>query len=219
MSQLEKTERTTVTRLAKRAVYEKEAILQILKEGLVCHISYVHEGQPFTIPHLYGVKDEKIYIHGSVGSFMLRALKTEIDLCFSVTLIDGLVLARSAFHHSVNYRSVVLFGKAKIVEEEAEKMEALETLTDHVVPGRWNEVRIPNATEMKQTIVLSIPIQEASAKIRTGGPGDDEEDYNLDVWAGVLPLKIVSGLPITDPKMRFEKAVPDYVLNYDRTKN
>jgi uncharacterized protein len=219
MSQLEKTERTTVTRLAKRAVYEKEAILQILKEGLVCHISYVHEGQPFTIPHLYGVKDEKIYIHGSVGSFMLRALKTEIDLCFSVTLIDGLVLARSAFHHSVNYRSVVLFGKAKIVEEEAEKMEALETLTDHVVPGRWNEVRIPNATEMKQTIVLSIPIQEASAKIRTGGPGDDEEDYNLDVWAGVLPLKIVSGLPITDPKMQFEKAVPDYVLNYDRTKN
>jgi hypothetical protein len=219
MSQLEKTERTSVTRLAKRAVYEKETILQILHEGLVCHISYVHEGQPFTIPHLYGVKEDRIYIHGSVGSFMLRNLKTEIELCFSVTLIDELVLARSAFHHSVNYRSVVLFGKAKIVEEENEKMEALEILTEHVIPGRWKEVRSPNSTEMKQTIVLSIPIEEASAKIRTGNPGDDEEDLYLDVWAGVLPLKISTGIPIADTKMQFEKPVPDYVLNYERNKN
>lgn len=202
MEELPKTDRTTVTRLAKRASYDKATILSILQEGLVCHISYVHEGQPFLLPHLYAVKNEKVYIHGSVGSFMLRTLKTEIDLCFVVSLIDGLVLARSAFHHSVNYRSVVLFGKAKVVEDEQEKTEAMQALTEHVIPGRWAEVRWPTASELKQTIVLSIPIEEASAKIRTGGPVDDEEDYALDVWAGVLPLQQVAGTPIPDPKMQ-----------------
>jgi len=216
MDELKKTDRTTVRRLAKRSSYEKATIISILKEGLVCHISYVHENQPFILPHLYAVKNDKVYIHGSVGSFMLRALKTEIDLCFSVTLIDGLVLARSAFHHSVNYRSVVLFGTAKVVESEQEKTEALEALTEHVIHGRWAEVRWPNASELKQTIVLSVPIEEASAKIREGGPGDDEEDYTLDVWAGILPLRTVAEAPIPDPKMDKPTEIPGYVTNYSR---
>ncbi|MBC7450017.1 MAG: pyridoxamine 5'-phosphate oxidase family protein [Cytophagales bacterium] len=216
MDQLKKTERTEVTRMANRASYDKETIKAILAEGLVCHVSYVFEGQPFTIPHLYGVKEETIYIHGSVGSFMLRELKKEIDLCFSVTLIDGLVLARSAFHHSVNYRSVILFGKAKLVEEEEEKTAALKVLTEHVIKGRWDDVRKPNATEMKQTMVLAISLEQASAKIRTGGPNDDEEDYALDVWAGVLPLTLVAGSAIPDIKMKEEREVPEYVIGYDR---
>jgi nitroimidazol reductase NimA-like FMN-containing flavoprotein (pyridoxamine 5'-phosphate oxidase superfamily) len=217
MDELKKTERTTITRLAKRANYDKAVILEILKEGLVCHVSYIHENQPFMLPHLYAVKNDKIYLHGSVGSFMMRALKKEIDLCFSVTLIDGLVLARSAFHHSVNYRSVVLFGKAQLVENEEEKNEALEALTEQVIPGRWADVRQPNVSEMKQTMILSIPLEEASAKIRTGGPGDEEEDYQLDVWAGVLPLKIVTEAPIPDPKMEVVREVPSYVTNYNRS--
>ena len=216
MEELNKTDRTTVTRLPKRASYDKATILSILLEGLVCHISYIHENQPFLLPHLYAVKNNKIYIHGSVGSFMLRALKNEINLCFSVTLIDSLVLARSAFHHSVNYRSVVLFGKATLVENEQEKTEALEALTEHVIPGRWAEARWPNASELKQTIVLSLPIEEASAKIRTGGPNDDEEDYAMDVWAGVLPLRTVAEAPIPDPKMKEPKLAPAYITNYSR---
>jgi nitroimidazol reductase NimA-like FMN-containing flavoprotein (pyridoxamine 5'-phosphate oxidase superfamily) len=216
MEQINKTERTTVTRIAKRASYDKKTMLDILKEGLVCHIAYVHEGQPFLLPHLYGVKNNKIYIHGSVGSFMLRALKKEIELCFSVTLIDGLVLARSAFHHSVNYRSVVVFGKAQVVEDEQEKAEALESLTEHVIPGRWVDVRKPNESEMRQTIVLSIPVEEASAKIRTGGPNDEEEDYGLNVWAGVLPLKTMPGIPVPDDKQKSQIDVPYYVTNYNR---
>ncbi len=217
MDQLNKTDRTTITRLANRASYDRETILSILKEALVCHVSYVHEGQPFMLPHLFGVKDDKIYIHGSVGSFMLRALKKEIDLCFSVTLLDGLVLARSAFHHSVNYRSVVVFGKAKLVEDEEERWAALEALTEQVIPGRWADVRLPNAKELKQTMVLSIALEEASAKIRTGDPGDEEEDYDLNIWAGVLPLHTVTGQPITDPKMKMQVEVPAYVKEYRRT--
>jgi uncharacterized protein len=216
MSELRKTERTTISRLPKRANYDRDTILSILKEGLVCHVSYVNENMPVTIPHLYGVKDGVIYIHGSVGSFMLRNLKKEIDLCFSVTLIDGLVLARSAFHHSVNYRSVVLFGKAKLVEGDTEKMHALEVLTEHVIPGRWNEVRLPDANEMKQTMVLAIPVDEASAKIRTGGPGDDEDDYRLNVWAGVLPLALVAGEPVPDALLAEGIEVPGYVKDYKR---
>jgi nitroimidazol reductase NimA-like FMN-containing flavoprotein (pyridoxamine 5'-phosphate oxidase superfamily) len=217
MDQLKKTDRTTITRMPARGSYDRETILDILKEGLVCHISYVHEGQPFSLPHLYGVKGDKIYIHGSVGSFMLRALKKEIDLCFSVTLIDGLVLARSAFHHSVNYRSVVVFGKAVLVESEEERMDALEALTDQVIPGRWAEVRLPSPGELKQTMVLSISLEEASAKIRAGGPGDEEEDYDLNVWAGVLPLALSTGVPITDLKMKMQVEVPQYVKEYSRT--
>jgi nitroimidazol reductase NimA-like FMN-containing flavoprotein (pyridoxamine 5'-phosphate oxidase superfamily) len=216
MDQLNKTERTSITRMPNRGSYDQKTIVRILNEALVCHISYVFENKPFTIPHLYAVKNDKIYIHGSVGSFMLRALKKEIEICFSVTLLDGLVLARSAFHHSVNYRSVILFGKAKMVEEESEKLEALEALTEHVIPGRYAEVRKPSVNELKQTIVLSIPIEEASAKIRAGNPGDEEEDYNLEVWAGVLPLKMVSTTPITDPKLKEGLEVPSYVANYKR---
>src|SRR6478609_4096916 len=217
MEQLKKTDRTSITRMPARGSYDRDAIVGILNEGLVCHVSYVHEGQPFSLPHLYGVKGDKIYIHGSVGSFMMRALKKEIDLCFSVTLIDGLVLARSAFHHSVNYRSVVLFGKAKLVEDEQERMDALEALTEHVIPGRWAEVRLPSPGELKQTMVLSISLEEASAKIRAGDPGDDEEDYDLNVWAGVLPLSLATGAPITDPKMKMQVEVPQYVKDYKRT--
>lgn len=217
MEELKKTDRTTVTRLAKRASYDKEIIIAILKEGLVCQISFIHENQPFLLPHVYALRDDKIYIHGSVGSFMLRALKKEIELCFSVTLLDGLVLARSAFHHSVNYRSVVVFGKAKLVEDEQEKTEALKALTEHVVPGRWETVRPPNATELKQTMVLSIPLEEASAKIRAGGPIDDEEDSKLEVWAGVLPLKVAAGEPVPDEKHKSHVPTPSYLKRYSRS--
>jgi len=216
MDQLNKTERTSITRIANRGSYDKNVITGILKEALVCHISYVFENRPYTIPHLYAIKEDKIYIHGSVGSFMLRQLKNEIDLCFSVTLIDGLVLARSAFHHSVNYRSVILFGKAQIVENEEEKKRALEALTNHVIPNRYQDIRSPNKSELKQTIVLSIPIEEASAKIRTGGPNDDEEDYALNVWAGILPLQLVAGSPVPDVKMTESLDVPHYVSDYKR---
>lgn len=216
MNQLQKTERTTLTRSPKRGSYDKASILEILKEGLVCHISFTDNGQVYLLPNLYGVKNDKIYIHGSVGSFMLRSLKTEIDLCFSVTLIDGLVLARSAFHHSVNYRSVIVFGKATIVTDEEERMEALQVLTEHIVPGRWKEVRLPNKSEMTKTMILSIPLEEASAKIRSGGPNDEEEDYNFKTWAGVLPLKIEAGSPIPDARLLDGVNVPGYVNNYNR---
>lgn len=217
MDQLKKTDRTTITRLPNRGSYDKAVIQNILKEGLICHISFVYEGQQYLLPNLYGVKEDVIYIHGSVGSFLQRSLSQEIDLCFSVTLLDGLVLARSAFHHSANYRSVVLYGKAKVVQSETEKMKALEILTEHIVPGRWNEVRLPNASELKKTMVLSICIEEASAKVRQGPPSDDEEDYYLStIWAGEIPLQITSDKAISDPKLAKEIAIPEYVMNYKR---
>jgi uncharacterized protein len=208
------TERTTPTRLAKRAAYDLETIYQILDEGMVCQVAYVHENTPFIIPTAYCRVGNTIYIHSSVGSFYGRELAKGIPLCFSVTHLDGLVLARSAFHHSVNYRSVVLFGSATVVTDPEEALLALERFTEHLIPGRWNDIRWPNESEMKKTLVLSIPIEEASAKVRVGGPKDDEEDYALDCWAGVIPLKTVAAPPISDELLREGIPVPAYASEY-----
>ena len=219
MQTLEKTERTTVKRLPKRADYNLETIHAILDEGFVCHVGFVVEGQPFVIPTGYARVDNHIYIHGSAASRMLRSLATGIDICLTVTIVDGIVLARSAFHHSMNYRSVVVFGKAIPVEEPAEKMEALFALSEHIIPGRWKDVREPNEQEMKATLVLKLHLEEASAKIRTGPPLDDEADYEIPVWSGVLPLKLNPFSPVADDHTSASAAVPDYVTNYKRTKS
>jgi len=218
MNKLPQTPRTTLKRLPKRGSHERETINQILDEGFICHVGFVFEGQPFVIPTGYARAGDKFILHGSQASRMLRALKTGIDVCITVTIIDGLVLARSAFHHSMNYRSVVIFGRATLIEEREEKLAALFTLSEHIIPGRWQEAREPTEAELQQTTVLSLPIDEASAKIRTGPPLDDEEDYAMNVWAGVLPMQLTTGDPIADPRLPPGIEVPDYVGSYRRGK-
>ena len=211
------TNRTKVKRLPARGHYDRETINAILDEGFICHVGFVVDSQPYVIPTGYARVADQLYIHGSAASRMLRNLSKGIDVCVTVTLIDGLVLARSAFHHSINYRSVVILGKATLVEEQEEKDKALEALTEHIVPGRWADVRWPNELELKATSVLRLPIDEASAKIRTGDPKDDEEDYAMDVWAGVLPLTLTAGDPINDARLDRATDVPVYIKAYTRT--
>lgn len=212
------TQRTTLKRLPKRGVYDRELVYRILDEGFICHVSFAVDGQPFVIPTGYARVGDQLYIHGSQISRMLRTLSSGIDVCVAVTLIDGLVLARSAFHHSLNYRSVVIFGRASMVEEREAKLAALFAFSEHVIPGRWNEVREPTEQELKATTVLSLPLVEVSAKVRTGPPIDDEEDYALTVWAGVLPLRIVAGAPVNDPRLPESIEPPSYTLQYSREK-
>ena len=212
------TERTKVKRLPARGHYDRETINAILDEGFICHVGFVVDGQPYVIPTGYARVDDQLYIHGSAASRMLRNLSKGIEVCVTVTLIDGLVLARSAFHHSINYRSVVVLGKATLVEENDEKEKALEAITEHIVPGRWADVRWPNELELKGTSVLRLPVDEASAKIRTGDPKDDEEDYAMDVWAGVLPLALQTGAPVTDGRLDPSIEPPGYVTEYARRK-
>lgn len=216
MENFEPTGRTTLKRLPKRGHFERETVYSILDEGFICHVGFVVDSRPVVIPTGYGRLGEKLYIHGSAASRMLRALREGIDVCVTVTLIDGLVLARSAFHHSMNYRSVVIFGRAQIVESEEEKMRALHAFTDHVMLGRWEETRQPNSNELRATLVLSLSLVEASAKIRTGPPIDDDEDYELPVWAGELPLRLEAGEVIPDPKLRAGTDLPDYIRDYGR---
>jgi nitroimidazol reductase NimA-like FMN-containing flavoprotein (pyridoxamine 5'-phosphate oxidase superfamily) len=213
-----KTERTTLKRLPKRGVYDRELVYRILDEGFICHVSFAVEGQPFVIPTGYARVGDQFYIHGSQVSRMLRTLSRGIDVCVAVTLVDGLVLARSAFHHSINYRSVVIFGRATMVEEREAKFAALFAFSEQVIPGRWNEVREPTEQELKATTVLALPLLEVSAKVRTGPPIDDEEDYALNVWAGVLPLKLVAGEPTSDPRLPESIEPPAYTLRYTREK-
>ena len=208
------TERTTLKRLPQRGAYERHIIYQILDEGLVCHAGFIDAGQPVVIPTAYGRVDDRLYIHGSIASRMLRSLASGVPVCVTVTLLDGLVLARSAFHHSMNYRSVVVFGVAFVVEDRIEKLKALRALSEHIIPGRWSEVREPNDSEIKATMVLRLPLTEASAKIRCGPPVDDESDYTSPVWAGELPLRLVAGAPICDPRLQRDPQAPDYVRNY-----
>jgi nitroimidazol reductase NimA-like FMN-containing flavoprotein (pyridoxamine 5'-phosphate oxidase superfamily) len=216
MNTYNKTDRTTLKRLPARGHYDRELVHKILDEGFICHVGFVVDGAPVVIPTGYGRVGDKLYIHGSQASRMLRTLKTGVPACVTVTLVDGLVLARSAFHHSINYRSVVIFGKANLVEDPEEKNEALLSFSEHVIRGRWNDVREPTEQELKATTVLRIELEEVSAKVRTGPPIDDEEDYSLPVWAGVLPLRVVAGEPIPDPLLQDEIAAPDYALNYVR---
>src|SRR5271157_4091571 len=189
MSQDAPTKRTQVARLPKRGDYSEATIYSILDAGFLCHVGFVVDGQPVVIPTSYGRSGGTLYVHGSAGSRMLRTLATGVDVCVTVTLVDGLVLARSAFHHSMNYRSVVLFGTATLVESAEEKTAALRVISEQIVPGRWDDVRHPTEQELKATKVLALPLTEASAKVRTGPPVDEEEDYTLNVWAGVLPFR------------------------------
>lgn len=210
------TNRTTLKRLPKRGHFDRETIYPILDEGFICHVGFVVDGQPFVIPTGYARVDDNLYIHGSQASRMLKTLAQGIDVCVTITLVDGLVLARSAFHHSINYRSVVVFGKAQLVGDREEKIAALLALSEHFVKGRWDEVREPTEQELKATSVLSMKLEEASAKIRTGPPIDDEEDYSLPMWAGVIPLRMVAGEPINDPRLPDGIEAPDYAKEYLR---
>jgi len=196
MSNFPVTARTQVRRLPKRGVYNRGEIHAILDAGFLCHIGFVVEGQPYVIPTAYARCGDEILIHGSAASRMLRTLRGGVDVCVTVTLVDGFVLARSAFHHSINYRSVVILGKARVVSDPAEKMEALRAFTDHIVPGRWDEIRQPTEPELKQTEVLALALDEVSAKVRKGPPIDDEEDRTWPVWAGVVPLQAKPGAPV-----------------------
>jgi nitroimidazol reductase NimA-like FMN-containing flavoprotein (pyridoxamine 5'-phosphate oxidase superfamily) len=208
------TERTQLRRLPKRGSHELETIRQILDAAFLAHVGFCINGQPFVIPTNFGRDGENLYLHGSAASRMLRELSSGVPACVTVTLVDGLVLARSAFHHSMNYRSVVAFGTARRIDEVEKKMHALRVISDHLIDGRWDDVREPNAQEMKATSVLEFLIEEASAKVRTGGPIDDEEDYALPVWAGVLPLKLSAGEAVADDRLADRTAVPDYVSRY-----
>ena len=205
-----------VRRLPKRAAYDRATIDPILDEALVCHLGFVHNGQPYVIPTLHARLDDRLYVHGSSASRMLGALGSGVPACVTVTLIDGLVLARSAFHHSVNYRSVVLLGTARAVTDPDEKFKALHAFTEHMVPGRWAEVREPTPQELKATSVLYLPLAEVSAKLRSGPPVDDEPDYALGVWAGVLPLSLQPASPQADPLLRPDISPPGYVTDYHR---
>ncbi|NEP17380.1 MAG: pyridoxamine 5'-phosphate oxidase family protein [Leptolyngbya sp. SIO4C1] len=213
---LPKTSRTQLKRLPKRGSYDRDTLYAILDEALICHIGFVIDAQPFVIPTAYGRIDDRLYIHGSPASRMLRSLKQGIEICATVTLLDGLVLARSAFHHSMNYRSVVLFGTAEPVAAVAEKQRALQAFTEHVIPGRWEEVRQPTPQELAGTLVLSLPIVEASVKIRSGPPVDDVADQDWPVWAGVLPLQLAAKAPIADPQLTLGYEVPPALVNYRR---
>lgn len=194
-------QRARVRRAPSRAAYDRDAIDAILDEALVAHVGFAVDGQPYVIPTLHARAGETVYIHGSAASRTLRTLATSAPACLTVTLLDGIVLARSAFHHSMNYRSVVVLGEARPVDDPAEQLAALEQFTERLVPGRWGEVRPPSAQELKGTRVLAMGLDEASAKVRSGPPVDDEEDYASDAWAGVIPLALTSGAPVPDPRL------------------
>jgi nitroimidazol reductase NimA-like FMN-containing flavoprotein (pyridoxamine 5'-phosphate oxidase superfamily) len=213
----EKSTLNTVKRLPKRGHYDKETIYGILDQQFLCHLAWEEDGQPYVIPTAFGRRGSTIYVHGSSKSRMLSALADGRPLCLVVTILDGLVLARSAFHHSMNYQSVVIYGHAREVDGE-EKMDALRIVSDQIIAGRWDEVRLPNPVEMKATTVLAIEIDSASAKIRTGPPADDAEDYDLPVWAGVLPVALEYKSAIPDPALKMDLPVPESVLHHLRKK-
>src|ERR1700731_2997332 len=202
--------RTRLVREPDRAVYDRAAAYKILDEGFICHVGFVVDGQPFVIPTGYGRVGDSLYIHGSAASRMLRRVDEGIAVCVTVTLLDGLVLARSIFNHSMNYRSVVILGTARAVADAQEKLEALRLLSEHILPGRWVESRQPNERELKATLVLRLPIEEFSAKVRQGPAIDDEADYAFPTWAGVIPLEMVAGRPINDPRLDPKTLAPVY---------
>ena len=210
------TERTRITREPQLGVYDRDIAYQILDEGFICHVGFTAEEQTFVIPTSYGRSGNNLYIHGSAASRMLKQLKEGLAVCVTVTLLDGLVLARSVFNHSMNYRSVVVFGRATMVDDPEEKIAALRALSEHMISGRWDDVREPNKREVQLTTVLALSLNEASAKVRTGPPLDDEEDYELSVWAGVIPLRMVADAPIGDARLPTNIDPPPYALFYER---
>ncbi len=208
------TNRTKLRRLPDRGSYDRETICRVLDAGFLAHVGFSIDAQPFVIPTLYGRRGERLYLHGSAASRMLRNLETGIPACIAVTLVDGLVLARSAFHHSMNYRSVVAFGTARKITDPEQKTETLRVISEHLIRGRWADARQPSEKELKGTTVLEFLIEEASSKVRSGPPVDDEDDYALPVWAGVLPLDITPRSPLPDDRLIAGVAVPDYVRHY-----
>lgn len=212
------TTRTRVVRESERGVYDRDTVYRILDEGFICHVGFNLDGQPFVIPTSYGRSGDNLYIHGSAASRMLRSLDKGISVCITVTLLDGLVLARSIFNHSMNYRSVVILGTATVVHDPEEKLKALRLLSEHILPGRWADSRQPNERELKATFALRVPITEFSAKVRQGPPIDDEEDYQFKTWAGVIPLEVVARPPIPDARSSPEIQVPAYARLYSRKK-
>ncbi|HXZ33891.1 MAG TPA: pyridoxamine 5'-phosphate oxidase family protein [Terriglobales bacterium] len=210
------TARTRVVREPHRGVYDRATAYQILDEGFVCQIGFAVDGQPFVIPTGYGRAGDNLYVHGSVASRMLRNLSQGVPVCLTVTLLDGLVLARSIFNHSMNYRSVVVLGTAVAVTDPQEKIQALRAISEHILPGRWLESRQPNEKELKATAVMRLPITEFSSKVREGPPIDDEEDYEFPTWAGVIPLQMVAGQPIPDQRLDPSRPVPEYAQQYFR---
>jgi len=203
--------RVRVKRVPKRGVYDRAQIDAILDEALISHVGFVHDGQPYVIPMLHARVGDVVYLHGSTASRLVRTLAGGAPCSLTATLLDGIVLARSAFHHSANYRSVTVLGRASIVEGDAERLRALEAFSEHLVPGRWQLVRAPNRKELKATQVLALPLEEASAKVRTGPPADDDEDMDRDVWAGVIPLALQPGAPLADPQLAAGIAPPAHV--------
>lgn len=210
-------DRIRVKRKADRGVYGRDVINAILDEALFCHVGYLHpDGYPIVIPTIHARIGDTLYLHGSPASRMLRTLRAGAEVCITVTLLDGLVMARSVFHHSMNYRSVMVFGTARGVADPDEKMAAFEAITEHVARGRWADARHPNETEFNGTTVVAIPLDEASAKVRTGGVGDEEEDYALDVWAGVIPVRTVFDDPQNDGRLKDGVDTPGYAADYTR---
>ena len=207
-------DRTTVKRKPQRAAYDRATIDKVLDEGLICHVGFSVDGETFVLPMMHVRVADKVYLHGSPASRTLQALAQGAEACLCVTLLDGLVLARSAMHHSMNYRSVVVFGQASVVDDPTEKLEILRALTEHLVPGRWADVRSPTDRELQQTQVLSIPIEEASAKVRTGPALEDEADYELPVWAGIIPLRMAAGSPRADSRLKAGVQTPNYAADY-----
>src|SRR5450755_4696450 len=215
-SNLSSSPRTRVVREPQRAVYDRDAVNQILDEAFLCHVGFAVDSQPYVIPTSYGRDGGILYIHGSAASRMLRHLGQGLPVCITVTLLDGLVLARSVFNHSMNYRSVVILGIATLVDDPAEKLAALRALSEHILPGRWEDSRQPNERELKATSVLRVPIEEFSAKVRQGPAIDDEDDYSFPTWAGVVPLEMVAGTPIDDARLLPGREVPEYAKYYTR---
>lgn len=214
METFPKTDLNTVKRVPKRGQYDKETIYDIVDDALICHVSFVFDGRPMIIPTIHARQGDTILLHGATSSRMLRHIATGADLCIAVTHLDGLVLARSVFHHSMNYRSAVLFGKGELIDDPEKKMAALKIFTEKLIPGRWDDARPPSPTEAKATHIVRIPIESASAKVRVGPPGDDDKDYALDVWAGVLPMHTVFGDLTADPLLKAGVEAPDYLNDY-----
>ena len=209
-------ERTRIRRLPERAVAEREVIHTIVDEALICHVGFIREDGPFVVPTIHGRVGDTLYLHGSVAAGNLRALRQGIDVCVTVTIVDGIAAARSLFEHSMNYRSVVVFGRTRLVTDGDERLAAFRAISDHVIPGRWDDARQPNREEDRQTTLIAIPIDEVSAKVRTGGVDDDTADYGLGVWAGVIPLSIVAGEPLPEPDLEPGVALPGYIRHWHR---
>jgi nitroimidazol reductase NimA-like FMN-containing flavoprotein (pyridoxamine 5'-phosphate oxidase superfamily) len=212
-----KTARNQVKRHPERGQYDAAAIYPIVDEALICHVGFVQDDQPYVVPTLHARQGDTILLHGAKGSRLLRHVESGGELCIAITLIDGIVLARSAFSHSVNYRSAVVFGRGVVIADESDRLQALAAFTERLIPGRWADVRQPDAVELKQTTIVAVAIESASAKILTGPPKDGEEDLALPVWAGVLPLYQASGTPLAAPGLQPGIAVPDYLRDYRRS--